>query len=188
MRRTKAKFILGTSINVASYEIDDDPELIKGLPSSLVDIEPVIPVEGADYEGPFSDIIVPETFPPGSIMVFETQLEGIEADLDAFVVSDAEEVFSDLDFVDLNVVLHRAEGEELDATAGEISVYDIPGMGKLTYCGLEGWMHPLRHIMKYNDLGHPLCENLRQGAWAFDYVSARLLRCATVLPAYEFHG
>ena len=101
MRRTKAKFILGTSINVASYEIDDDPELIKGLPSSLVDIEPVIPVEGVDYEGPFSDIIVPETFPPGSIMVFETQLEGIEADLDAFVVSDAEEVFSDLDFVDL---------------------------------------------------------------------------------------
>lgn len=37
-------------------------------------------------------------------------------------------------------------------------------------------MHPLRRIMMYNDLGHALCENLRQGTWAFDYVHGRLLR------------
>lgn len=176
LRRTKAKFILGSTINITSYEVKDEIELIRGLPSSLVDIEPVVPVEGTDHEGPYSDIVVPDFFPPGSVMVFETQLEGIETDLDAFCASRADDAFADLDFVDLNVVLHRAEGEEMDATSGEIGAYNIPGMGKLTYCGLEGWMHPLRRIMMYNDLGHALCENLRQGTWAFDYVHGRLLR------------
>ena len=110
-----------------------------------------------------------------------------DIDLDAICKEGVEEAFADLDRVDLNVILHRADGEERDATGGD-GVYSIPNYGSLSYCGLEGFMHPLRHIMKYNDLGHPLCENLRQGAWAFDYVSARLLRCATVLPAYEFQG
>lgn len=109
-------------------------------------------------------------------MLFETQLQGIEEDLDTFCRSGADDAFKDLDFVDLNVVLHRAEGEELDATSGAIGVYDVPSMGRLTYCGLEGWMHPVRHIMQYNDLGHPLCANLREGTWAFDYIHSRLMR------------
>lgn len=37
-------------------------------------------------------------------------------------------------------------------------------------------MNPLRHIMKFNDLGHPLCANLREGTWAMDYVYSRLER------------
>lgn len=109
-------------------------------------------------------------------MLFETQLQGIEEDLDTFCRSGADDALKDLDFVDLNVVLHRAEGEELDATSGAIGVYDVPSMGRLTYCGLEGWMHPVRHIMQYNDLGHPLCANLREGTWAFDYIHSRLMR------------
>lgn len=35
-------------------------------------------------------------------------------------------------------------------------------------------MHPLRYIMANNDLGHPLCENLRQGDWALGFVQSRL--------------
>ncbi|KAH8116274.1 glycoside hydrolase family 13 protein [Phellopilus nigrolimitatus] len=181
LRKTKAKFILGSALDITAYEIDD-PKLLRGLPSSLVNIAPVTPSESSDHEGPYSEIIVPEYFPPGSVMLFETQLQGIEADLDTFCASGADEAFGDLDFVDLNAVLHRAEGEELDATAGAIGAYDIPGMGKLTYCGLEGWMHPLRHIMKYNDLGHPLCANLRNGTWAFDYIHGRLLKHTEHLP------
>lgn len=175
LRRTKAKFILGSTINVTSYEGGNDKNLLQGLPSYLEDIKPVIPNESTDQEGPFTQIVVPDYFPPGSIMVFETQLQGIEVDLDTFCSSGAEEAFADLDFVDLNIVLHRAEGEELDATNSQYGVYNIPDMGKLTYCGLEGWMHPLRHIMKHNDLGHPLCTNLRNGTWAFDYIYNRLI-------------
>jgi len=174
LRRTKAKFILGSYINVTSYDIDQDPNILRGLPSSLVDIEPVIPHEGSDHEGPFSEVVVPDFFPPGAVMLFETQLQGIEPDLDKFCSSGAAEAFDDLDFVDLNVILHRAEGEEMDATGGAIGAFDVPGMGKITYCGLEGWIHPLRHIMKFNDLGHPLCGNLREGTWAMDYIYSRL--------------
>ena len=86
----------------------------------------------------------------------------------------ADDAFGDLDLVDLNVVLYRAEGEERDATRGEIGAYAVPGLGALVYCGLEGFMHPLRHIMRYNDLGHPLCGHLRDGSWALDYVVSRL--------------
>ena len=37
-------------------------------------------------------------------------------DLDAFCKSGAERAFAQLDLVDLNVILHRADGEEQDAT------------------------------------------------------------------------
>lgn len=136
----------------------------------------VVPPQGLDGEGPFSEIVVPESFPPGSIMLFETQMVELDTDLDTFCASGAQEAFGELDLVDLNVVLHRAEGEERDATKGEIGAYDIPGSGKLVYCGLEGWMHPLRHIMRYNDMGHPLCGHLRDGAWALDYIQSRLAK------------
>ena len=107
-------------------------------------------------------------------MLFETLLEGLDPGLDQFCASEAEQAFKDLNLVELNVVLYRCEGEERDATGGEIGAYDVPGIGKLVYCGLEGWMHPLRHIIRFNDLGHPLCAHLRQGTWAFDYISGRL--------------
>jgi glycogen debranching enzyme len=60
--------------------------------------------------------------------------------------------------------------------AGGDGVYAIPDYGALVYCGLEGWMNPLRHIMDNNDLGHPLCEHLRQGTWAMDYIYNRLIK------------
>jgi glycogen debranching enzyme len=37
-------------------------------------------------------------------------------DLDTSIQAGADEAFADLDLVDLNVVLHRADGEEKDAT------------------------------------------------------------------------
>lgn len=134
----------------------------------------VVVPQGLDAEGPYGEIIVPESFPPGSVMLFETQLQGLDAKLEAFCSAGAEEAFSDLDLVDLNVVLYRSEGEERDATAGVIGAYNLPSTGSLVYCGLEGFMHPLRHITRYNDLGHPLCGNLRDGTWALDYVHSRL--------------
>lgn len=134
----------------------------------------VVVPQGLDHEGPYSEIIVPETFPPGSIMLFETQLQEFDASLDEFCASGAQEAFDNVNLVDLNVILHRADVEERDATGGKFGAYVIPGLAALVYCGLEGWMHPLRHIMRYNDLGHPLCTNLREGSWALDYVHERM--------------
>lgn len=144
------------------------------MDAKLVEMAPLVVPQGLDDEGPYGEVIVPEYFPPGSVMLFETQLQGIDATLDTFCSAGADKAFDDLDLVDLNVVLYRAEGEERDATGGEVGAYGVPGNGPLVYCGLEGFMHPLRHIMRYNDLGHPLCGHLRDGSWALDYVVSRL--------------
>lgn len=174
LRGTAAKFVFGSIIEISSYEIPQDAKSLHGLPSRLVEIPTLDVHQGLDHEGPYTEIIVPEVFPPGSILVFETQLQDHDASLDAFCTSGSQEVFGGLDLVDLNVILHRADGEERDATGGKFGAYDVPGLGKMVYCGLEGWMHPLRHIMRFNDLGHPLCAHLRDGSWAFDYIHERL--------------
>lgn len=155
------------------------------MQAELVELPPVVVPQGLDGEGPYAEVVVPEFFPPGSIMLFETQLQGSDSTLDSLCSSGADEAFGDLDLVDLNVVLYRAEGEERDATQGEIGSYNIPSMGNLTYCGLEGFMHPLKHIMRYNDLGHPLCGNLRDGSWALDYVVSRLEKYVFIFESHS---
>lgn len=167
---------MGATLHIASYDLPRDTTL-NGLPSQLVDIPAVNPTHGADHEGVFTEIAVPQDFPPGSIMLFETQLEDYDADLEMLCRSGVQEMLAELSLVDLNVLLYRADSEERDATCGEFGVYSVPGLGDAVYCGLEGWMHYLKHIMRYNDLGHPLCAHLRDGSWALDYVYSRLFRC-----------
>ena len=172
--RTRAKFICGFAIDISSYEMYLDTETLKGLPSKLIDLVEV-PVECKTHvTEPFSSFGAPEFFPPGSIMIFATQLESVDIGLDKFCMSNAGTAFDGLDLVDLNVILYRTEAEERDATGGEIGVYNVPNMDVLTYCGLEGWMYHLRHIAQSNDLSHPLCRHLKQGTQVFDYVVSRL--------------
>ncbi|KAI9458217.1 glycoside hydrolase family 13 protein [Lactarius psammicola] len=183
LRGSSAKFVFGAGIEFT--EVVSIPNTITGIPSKLVHLRPVSPLWGRDDQGPYSEITVPDYFPPGSIMIFETQLEGLDPTLDKLCGSGAEDAFQDLDLVDLNVLLYRADGEEMDATGGEISVYDVPGFGKLKYCGLEGWIHPLKSVIQHNDLGHPLCGHLRDGAWALDYMSRRLFKQANTFPKLQ---
>ncbi|KZV99969.1 glycoside hydrolase family 13 protein [Exidia glandulosa HHB12029] len=182
LARTKAECILAASIEISSYEVPIDSKTIRGLPSSIKDLDRIVPVEGKDGSGPYSEIHIPEYFPPGSVAIFETHMDGLDAALEALCSGGADEALKELDLVDLNVLLYRCDGEERDATSGEFGVYNVPGMPAPVYCGLEGWMHPLRHIMKFNDLGHPLCGHLREGTWALDYVHARLQKQTDVFP------
>lgn len=114
---------MGATISIPSYESPIDTEVIRGLPSTLMDLPPVVAVEGSDHDGPYSEIVVPEKFPPGSVMIFATQLQGVDPTLDEFCKSNVDEAFKDLDLIDLNVLLFRCDGEERDAT-GE-SVFEV---------------------------------------------------------------
>ncbi|EJU03556.1 glycoside hydrolase family 13 protein [Dacryopinax primogenitus] len=181
LRRTKATFIAGATINVTGYEDISSKTTLLGLPSKLEDLPPCIPGQGSDAAGPYSEIRVPEYFPPGSVMLFETQMDGLRPELEEICKQGADEAFADLDLVELNVLLYRADGEERDATDGH-GTYDIPALGTNVYCGLEGWMTHLRHIMQYNDLGHPLCAHLRNGTWAMDWTVNRLTKQQTTFP------
>ncbi len=84
-----------------------------------------------------------------------------------------------LSLFDLNYALYRCEAEEQDDGQGS-GVYEVPGAGKLVYCGLQGIMSMLTRVRDNNDLGHPLCCNLRDGDWMAGYTANRLkLRAGT---------
>jgi glycogen debranching enzyme len=107
---------MGASIDISSYELSPDAEIIRGLPTTLIDVPEVFALEKSDADGPYSEISVPDTFPPGSIMLFATHMEGLGPSLDSLCASGAEEAFKTLDLVDLNALMYRADGEERDAT------------------------------------------------------------------------
>lgn len=80
---------------------------------------------------------------------------------------------------EINVLLYRTAPEERDAIGQ--SIYDVPGFGSFAYCGLQGLASALFPVVRNNDLGHPICSNMRQGPWLYDYV---LIRLRKYLPFY----
>ncbi|XP_056452233.1 glycogen debranching enzyme isoform X2 [Gadus chalcogrammus] len=82
------------------------------------------------------------------------------------------QLMSQLSLSDLNILLFRCDAEEEEDGGG---CYGVPGWEKFRYAGLQGLISVLAEIRPTNDLGHPLCVNLRQGDWLLDYVSSRLV-------------
>ncbi|KAK3767183.1 hypothetical protein RRG08_018054 [Elysia crispata] len=78
-----------------------------------------------------------------------------------------------LDLSDINQCLYRIDQEERDDGYG-FGTYNVPNHGPLVYCGLRGMISELSRMRPNNDLGHPLCGNLREGNWLADYIGARL--------------
>ncbi|KAL8696331.1 MAG: hypothetical protein Q9224_002851 [Gallowayella concinna] len=158
----------------AKQAILDDKSFLRGLPSSVSDISGV----GLEVKADETVIKMPTDFPPGSIAIFETWIPGAEhADgLDGYITSGATEAFSDSSLIDLNFILYRSEPEERDASGGKDGAYAIAGHGTLVYAGLQGWWSCLRDVIRYNQLGHAICNHLREGTWAMDYMVGRLER------------
>ncbi|CAI7672609.1 unnamed protein product [Penicillium bialowiezense] len=154
-----------------------DEKYLKGLPSHTRDIEST-KIEQNDQEVIVS---VLDTLVPGSIALFETWIPGADH-ADGFennLANGADEAFSELSLVDLNFVLYRCEAEERDSSDGQDGIYEVPKLGPMVYAGLQGWWSVLEDIIKYNQLGHPLCDHLREGQWALDYIIGRLEKAAT---------
>ncbi|KAI9749966.1 MAG: hypothetical protein M4579_006664 [Chaenotheca gracillima] len=153
---------------------NSEKEVLRGIPSHTVDLTGV-EIDTKDDE---TVIVMPDSFPPGSIALFETWIPGAEhvSGLDVFVTSGAKCALSGVTLIDLNSILYRCDPEEKDASSGKDGVYDIPNFGGLVYAGLQGWWSELKNIVSRNDLGHPICQHLRDGQWALDYVHGRLDR------------
>ncbi|KAJ8012292.1 hypothetical protein DPEC_G00067150 [Dallia pectoralis] len=88
------------------------------------------------------------------------------------------QIMSNLTLADLNILMFRCDSEEKEDGGG---CYNIPSWGSLKYGGLQGLMSVMADIRSKNDLGHPVCDNLRQGDWMIDYVSNRLVSCTGAL-------
>ncbi|GAA6064028.1 hypothetical protein JCM10212_004260 [Sporobolomyces blumeae] len=181
---TRLQFIAGSTVKINSSASRDTDSTLRGLDATIAPISEVKASFETDSSTgqSYSTVSVPDEFPRGSVMVFATWMDELPADLDKVCAEGAKEAFGELGMVELNVVLYRADGEERDATGGD-GTYNVPGIGSLVYCGLQGWMPHARHVMEKNDLGHPLCAHLREGPWAMDYVVNRLEKQTDVFPS-----
>ncbi|KAF2740501.1 glycogen debranching enzyme [Polyplosphaeria fusca] len=176
---TKAKLMGSWNL-----EVDNSPEtraavigdekLLRGLPSQTKELKGI----AIESLGDDTTISIPEEFPPGSIALFETWVPTAQHSegLDKFVTSGARAAFKEVSLVDLNYILYRCDPEERDASGNKDGTYDVPGHGPLVYAGLQGWWSVLKDIVNDNNLGHPLCNHLREGSWALDYCQGRLER------------
>lgn len=150
-----------------------DTAYLQGLPSQVQGFDGI----KVDEKNGDTTISVLDTFIPGSIALFETSIPIFEHPDELSndkITEGADEAFSELNLIDLNFVLYRCEAEERDSGGGQDGVYDVPNHGPLIYAGLQGWWSVLEDIIRYNSLGHPLCDHLRQGQWALDYIVKRL--------------
>lgn len=153
-----------------------DKNYLRGLPSQVRDFEGT-KIEERDNN---TVISVFKAFEPGSIALFETWIPGAEHSdgLNNYITAGADEAFADLSLVDLNFSLYRCDAEERDSSNAQDGVYSIPNYGPLVYAGLQGWWSVLENIIRYNELAHPLCDHLRQGQWALDYIVGRTEKLA----------
>ena len=158
----------------ARRHVAADESFLIGLPARTKNLKS-FPL---DFENDNTTITVPDFFPPGSIALFETWIPSAEhsVGLGTFIASGADEAFGELDLIDLNFVLYRCDAEERDSSSGQDGVYTIPDHGPLVYAGLQGWWSILEAIVRENDLGHPLCNHVREGQWALDFVVGRMER------------
>ena len=157
---------------VGTVKDSEDTEYLRGIPTRLKELDGFEVTYDETLHA--SRIAITGDFPPGSIAIFKTQQDGVDPSLDHFIRSGALKATRNVTLESLNYLLYRCAAEELDSSSGKFSTYNIPNMGDLVYCGLQGWVSVLRNIIFINDLAHPLSENLRSGTWALDYVINRL--------------
>ncbi|CUM62704.1 uncharacterized protein PRCAT00000260001 [Priceomyces carsonii] len=161
-----------------------DNQYLTGVPVRVEELDqPKVFLDGND-----SVIQVGKDFIPGSIALFSTFIPGVDLSLDKYVKDGAVEASKGLDLYDLNVILYRCEQEERDASNGADGTYTIPGVGPLVFAGLQGWVSVLKSVIWENKLGDPICDHLREGEWALDYVVDRLNKyLASSDPLKQFH-
>eukprot|EP01105_Mastigella_eilhardi_P001625 TRINITY_DN1191_c0_g1_i3.p1 TRINITY_DN1191_c0_g1~~TRINITY_DN1191_c0_g1_i3.p1 ORF type:complete len:996 (+),score=215.68 TRINITY_DN1191_c0_g1_i3:1908-4895(+) len=128
-----------------------------------------------------------QQFPPGSIVCFASRLpqgtqaamHSLNALLEACDGTGARpwDLFDGVDLLAMNILMYRSDEEE-HAETGH-GAYDVPGLGKLPYCGLQGWETIIREVTHRHpiDMGHPLLNHLRGGDWAIDYITNRMKQC-----------
>ena len=178
---TKARLIGAWTLEVdqtqeAKEKALAEDEYLVGLPARTKSIKGIKVASNGD-----TTITIPDYFPPGSIALFETWLPSAEhsSGLNTYLSSGTEEAFGELDLTDLNFVLYRCDAEERDSSSGQDGAYSIPEHGSLVYAGLQGWWSVLEPIVRRNELGHPLCNHLREGQWALDFVVGRMERISS---------
>lgn len=171
LRKSEAQFEFAYSLKIDDNNVKPS-KYLQGLDAHLETLDAPRFDQHTDDKGDFVEVVLGDNFTPGSICVIKTSIGEKYEQVHKLVMSIEDQVVKDLSLLDCNVILYRCESEEIDSTKD--GVYDIPHFGKTVYAGLQGFMSVLKPIITSNDLGHPLCDNLRAGHWALDYTINRL--------------
>ncbi|XP_025834354.1 glycogen debranching enzyme [Agrilus planipennis] len=180
----------GGSKYTKEENFEKDPKCINGLSNYYVDMRSHITLpqseflQSADSGNPNIIQLNFKNFKPGSIVAIKISLHEEVAEsvkktrnlLNFFSKAkdnELKQIISKMNLNDLNRALYHCDQEEKDEGNG-FGVYDIPGFGPMVYCGFQGLISLLSKIRPFNDLGHPMCGNLRAGNWMIDYVWQRL--------------
>ena len=165
-------------------ELKRDPSFINGLDEFEVSVRKNIQPHDSNIFAKNATILGDSTqldfvnLRPGSFVVIRVsphvkvsdKLQQLHTVIDDFHAEkgskyqEVKSIISRLNLIDLNLVLFSCDQEERDRGFGSES-YDIPGYKRLEYAGLQGVLSLLSDISPSNDLGHPLCGNLRDGNW-----------------------
>lgn len=134
-------------------------------------------------DGPYTELRWAGPLPPGAVVALRVAprppqaraLQQLQERLHALAApASLAPALRDLDLADFNALLFRCDAEEREAGGG--GIYDVPGHGPLVYAGLQGVTSLLAQVRPSDDLGHPLCANLRAGDWLAEYLWRRLER------------
>ncbi|XP_067951516.1 glycogen debranching enzyme-like [Watersipora subatra] len=138
-------------------------------------------------------------FPPGSVLIFRVLpnegLRSAQANILAGIsrmhqyISDKDgsglqAMMSKLTLADVNALLYHCDAEEKSITG--FGCYGIPNYGPLVYAGLQGILSPMASIRRNNDLGHPFCQNIREGDWLVEYTTNRIAKYQSLAEFNDF--
>jgi len=111
------------------------------------------------------------TLKAGGVALILGKAEYLENDFQKQVSSCIRRSSNNDDVNRLAEFLFSCENEEKFRTGRDM--YDLPKFGKLKFSGLHGVVPILKSIQQNDDLGHPLCENVRNGNWLISYLTAK---------------
>jgi glycogen debranching enzyme len=126
-----------------------------------------------------------KNLPPGAVIAFSFGIDDelidpiikLRSNIQVLTKNETcNEFYSILDRLtadELNILLFRVAEEEINEEISS-NIYNIPNYGDLVFCGLQGFMNVLEKVRLYNDLGHPIFQNLREGNWIMEYIIRRL--------------
>ncbi|XP_050499688.1 glycogen debranching enzyme isoform X2 [Diabrotica virgifera virgifera] len=125
-----------------------------------------------------------KNFKPGSVVVIKSSLpepmraaiktvRTLISSISLAKPTELATIVNKMTLADMNRALYRCGQEERDEGFG-FDTYNIPSFGSMVYAGLQGFMSLLANIRPNNDLGHPMCANLRDGNWMIEFIWKRL--------------
>ena len=75
LSRQDVKFLCGASLQTHPDQFNESDQTFKSIPSELVEITECEVRAGSDENGSFAEVVVPNQFEPGSILLFQTEMK-----------------------------------------------------------------------------------------------------------------